>query len=384
MTRYSTPGVYKEDIFPLPGEEFATGVPVFLGYVHTIPSDTGGEKIQPMLINLWTEFEDNFMPSHEGGYLSSAVHGFFENGGAQCYVYPLDREPSAINSLEKALEEIESLDSIDLVCAPDAVISEEAEAIEIQRRILEHCNRSGDRFAILDSLPGSDRDKVLNQSRELTSDRVPVNGALYYPFVKDMYSPGRFVPPCGHVAGVYSRVDGKIGVHKAPANEVVEGVLDLETVITNDLQDSLNPKHINCLRAFSGRGIRVWGVRTLSKQPDWIYINVRRLFLTIGRWIERNMVGVVFNSNDPKLWVRINRELTTYLAELFMKGALKGRSTREAFYIKCDDETNPPEVRDSGTVVTEIGLAPSTPKEFIVVRIIHGASGVMITGPSGT
>lgn len=383
MSTYKTPGVYKEDVFPLPRDEFVTGVPVFLGYTSKIPSDARGKKFQPILINLWSEFEDNFGSHYEGGYLSEAVHGFFENGGAQCYLVPLDRELAAIKSLEKGLETIEDLDSIDLVCAPDVVICEEAEILKMQKKILDHCNNSGDRFAILDLIPDSDQEPVLNRRiGRLISERGPNNGALYYPFIKDLNNPDVFIPPCGHVAGVYSRVDQNIGVHKAPANVVLEGVLDLQTLITNDQQNILNPKHVNCIRSFPGRGIRIWGARTLSMDQNWMYVNVRRLFLTVGRWIERNMIGVVFNSNDPKLWVRINRELTTYFKDLFMKGALKGRSAQEAFYIKCDDETNPPEVRDAGMVVTEIGLAPSIPKEFVVVRIIHGASGVTITGRS--
>jgi phage tail sheath protein FI len=135
------------------------------------------------------------------------------------------------------------------------------------------------------------------------------------------------------------------------------------------------------LRAFPGRGIRVWGARTLSSDPAWTYVSVRRLFLTACRWIERNMVGAVFEPNDPRLWTRISRELTAYFNDLFRQGALQGRTPQEAFYIKCDAETNPLEIREAGSVITEIGLAPGLPNEFVIVRIIHGASGVTITGP---
>jgi phage tail sheath protein FI len=189
------------------------------------------------------------------------------------------------------------------------------------------------------------------------------------------------VPPSGHVAGIYARTDATRGVHKAPANEVIEGVLRLERNITNADQDYLNPKRVNCLRSFPGRGIRVWGARTLGLYDAWTYVNVRRVFLTAVRWINWHMGAVVFEPNDAKLWARIERDLNTYFIEQYRKGALKGRSPQESFYVKCNAETNPPELRESGQVITEIGLAPANPYEFVVVRLIHGASGVSISGP---
>jgi hypothetical protein len=184
------------------------------------------------------------------------------------------------------------------------------------------------------------------------------------------------------VAGVYTRSDREVGVHKAPANAVLEGVVNLERSLSSADQERLNPEGVNCIRGFPGRGIRVWGARTLSNEPAWAYVNVRRIFLTAARWIEANLTDTVFEPNDARLWARIGRELTVYFQGLFERGALKGATAREAFYIKCDAETNPPEQRDQGRVITEIGLAPGLPNEFIVVRIIHGASGVTIAGPS--
>jgi phage tail sheath protein FI len=154
-------------------------------------------------------------------------------------------------------------------------------------------------------------------------------------------------------------------------------------MLTNADQDFLNPKRINCLRSFPGRGIRVWGARTLSGQNEWTYVNVRRLFLTAVRWIEWNMWDVVFEPSDSSLWARIERELTTYFLEQYRAGAFKGASPQEAFYVKCDAETNPAELRDRGQVVTEIGLAPTIPYEFVVVRLIHGPRGVIISGSTG-
>src|SRR5262249_23469464 len=159
----------------------------------------------------------------------------------------------------------------------------------------------------------------------------PLNGALYYPWL--ITSGTRAVPPCGHVAGIYGRSDAKRGVFKAPANEEIIGVLDLETQIDGGIQDNLNPERVNCLRAFPGRGIRVWGARTVGSTPadddPWLYVNVRRLFLTVGRWIDFNMGWTTFEPNDPRLWLRIQRELTTFLAKLQSAGALQGVAPAE-------------------------------------------------------
>ena len=127
-----------------------------------------------------------------------------------------------------------------------------------------------------------------------------------------------------------------------------------------------------------GRGIRVWGARTLSGDPDWQSIGARRVFLTMGRWLERFMAELAYEPNDVRLWVRVTRELTAYLDGLFQRGALKGRSAPEAFFVKCDSETNPPDVTAAGMLVTTIGVALAAPTEFIVVRIINGTSGVSI------
>jgi len=181
------------------------------------------------------------------------------------------------------------------------------------------------------------------------------------------------------VAGIYARTDQHTGVHKAPANEALRGVIDLEIRLTAAQQEALNPAGsaggINCVRAFPGRGIRVWGARTLTDDPAWTYVNVRRLVLTVKRWLDRTMAGVVFEPNDLKLWIRIRREVTAFLRDLFQRGALRGNTPEQAFFVKCDAETNPPEVRALGRVVAEVGLAVQVPSEFVVARIVYGAKG---------
>lgn len=373
------PGVYREKQFGSARRmEFATGVPAFLGVTPTEPlSGVPARHYEPVMLSLWSQFEQHVGKRRHDSYLAYAVHGFFQNGGQRCYVIPL--KDNSRTSLMKGLDAMVPLNGVDLVCTPD-VVKDKDGAFEAQQEVVNRCELLGDRFAILDSRLGDSCDQVWDQ----WSAVVGRNGALYYPWVKVPGFEGGFdlVPPCGHVAGVFARTDRLRGVHKAPANEVLEGIVDLERILTNRDQDYLNPKRINCLRSFPGRGIRVWGARTLSGQTDWTYINVRRLFLTAVRWIDWNMYDVVFEANDSSLWARIERELTAYFTEQFQAGALKGATAQEAFYVKCNAETNPPEVRERSQVVTEIGLAPTIPYEFVVIRLIHGARGATISGPS--
>ena len=183
------------------------------------------------------------------------------------------------------------------------------------------------------------------------------------------------VPPSGHVAGVYARTDDQSGIHKAPANETLEGALDLQLVLDDAGQAPLNALGVNCIRALPGRGVRVWGARTLSGDPAWDYVNVRRLFLTVGRWLEASLTGVAFEPNDLRLWARIGRDVGAFLTDLFQQGALQGETAGEAFFVKCDAETNPPASRDLGQVVTEVGIAPARPNEFLIVRLVNSPGG---------
>ena len=377
------PGVYRyEDFAPRPSE-FSTGVPVFIGTV----SNARKEALkQPLRLHVWPQFGERVLKNAReapDGMLAYAVRGFFQNDGRQCYVIPLDKTTET--TLGEALEISASLD-VDLVCVPDLTQvrpSSGAPDHSLEEMVVKHCE-DHDRFAILDSHQEATNDAVWQQ----WSDIDGKNGAIYYPWVKVRTfgvdgdtEDAIFVPPCGHIAGVFARTDHERGVHKAPANELLEGVLDLKRHLTSQDQDYLNPKRVNCIRSFPGRGIRVWGARTLSGQDEWTYVNVRRVFLTAVRWIHWHLSDVVFEPNDAQLCVRIERELNLYLLGLFQQGALKGRDPREAFYVKCDAQTNPREIRDLGQVVTEIGLAPSKPYEFVVVRLIHGLRGVSVSGP---
>lgn len=376
---YQAPGVYREDVFPARRAALPTGVAAFLGQTSR------GAINQPVRLTRLSQLAEVFGPPPAGRYLAAAVEGFFLNGGTECLVVPLASAADPEAALSGGLAALATRQDLDLVCAPDlhAATQDLAQALRMQSAVLRHCAAEGDRFALLDTVPGSDLSGALAQRHGLDGGDIGDkgdNGALYHPWVQPAGA-ARFVPPCGHVAGVVARCDQRIGVHKAPANEILEGVVDLAARLTGADQARLNPEGINALRAFPGRGIRVWGARTLSHSAAWTYVNVRRLFLTAARWMELNLADAAFEPHDTRLWNRITRELTTYFEELFRAGALKGRTAAESFFVKCDGETNPPEVREIGRVVTVIGLAPAVPHEFVVVRIVHGDGGVEVAAP---
>jgi phage tail sheath protein FI len=200
--------------------------------------------------------------------------------------------------------------------------------------------------------------------------------ALYYPWIQVMdpiTNRPMNIPPSGHMAGIWARNDTTRGVHKAPANEVVQGAIGLAYGTTKGEQDTLNPVGVNCIRAFPGRGIRVWGARTLSSNPSWRYLNVRRLFNFVEKSIENGTQWVVFEPNDQDLWARVRRDIGAFLKTVWANGALFGTTADQAFYVKCDAELNPPESRDLGLLITEIGLCPVKPAEFVVFRISQWA-----------
>ena len=380
---YNSPGVYRQEVFLKAPPVLHTGVPGFVGFAGAPPG--GSLQInQPVALSRKEEFGTTFS-GVSGSFLADAVNGFFDNGGVRCYVVAADSGVDPVQSLVNGIAALAPLEDMDLVAVPDAATLQtysgdpDTDSIaRVQADMLRHCAQEGNRFAILDSWPGAAPEVVTNQCQRLViGQQEPLNGALYYPWLITSSNPNP-VPPCGHVAGIYGRTDSKTGVFKAPANEEIFGVLDLEIQIDNSIQAKLNPARVNCLRAFPGRGIRVWGARTVGSVPgdlNWLYVNVRRLFLTVRRWIDLNMGWATFEPNDPRLWVRIQRELTTFLTNLQRDGALQGATPAQGFFIKCDAENNPPEVRDVGNVIVEIGLAPLAPSEFIVVRIVRLAGG---------
>ncbi|MDN3265492.1 phage tail sheath family protein [Streptomyces sp. CSDS2] len=272
---------------------------------------------------------------------------------------------------------LETIDEITMVAVPDLMSAYQrgdidAEGVRtVQLAVISHCEQMGDRVAVLDTPPGLNAQQV----RTWRNDEAGYDSryaTLYYPWVR-VFDPaaGRntTVPPSGHIAGVWARSDAERGVHKAPANEVIRGAVDLELRLSKGEQDLLNPIGVNCVRAFPGRGIRIWGARTLSSDPAWRYLNVRRLFNYLEESILLGTQWVVFEPNDDRLWSSIRRNVTAFLTEEWRRGALFGRTAEEAFYVKCDRDNNPQESIDQGRVVCEIGVSPVKPAEFVVFRL---------------
>ena len=273
------------------------------------------------------------------------------------------------------LEGLEIAEDATMLCCPDLMSAFQNGSLDrdgvkaVQLAMVAHCERMGNRVAILDPLPGLSPQEV-KKWREKESNIDSKYAALYYPWLRINGPDGQpiDVPPSGFVAGIYARNDTERGVHKAPANEVVRGALGATSQITKGEQDVLNPVGINCIRTFTGRGLRVWGARTVSSDPAWRYINVRRLFNYVEASIERGTQWVVFEPNDPDLWARVRRDIGAFLTGCWRDGMLFGANPSEAFFVKCDAENNPSDVRDRGQLVIDIGLAPVKHAEFVVFR----------------
>ena len=293
-------------------------------------------------------------------------------------------------SERSGIEGLEIADDVTMVCAPDlyaafplapnASEAEKKEALDkikaVQLAMIAHAERMGDRIAILDAPPNM-KPQDVKRWRERDTNYDSKYAALYYPWLQVDGPDGKpiDVPPCGHIAGIYARNDNERGVHKAPANEVIRGALSAQTQITKGEQDVLNPTGVNCIRSFVGRGLRVWGARTLSSDPAWRYVNVRRLFNYVEESIDRGTQWIVFEPNDADLWARVRRDVTAFLTGCWRDGMLFGATPDESFFVKCDAENNPADVRDRGQLVIDVGLAPVKPAEFVVFRFSQYAGG---------
>ncbi|MFF3852930.1 phage tail sheath family protein [Micromonospora sp. NPDC002575] len=281
---------------------------------------------------------------------------------------------------------LEAVDEVTMVAVPDLMGAYQRGAIDlesvkaVQTAVIAHCELMGDRMAILDPPPGLSPQQV----KEWRTDQAGYDSkyaTLYYPWIK-VFDPltgtNRFMPPSGHLAGVWARNDANRGVHKAPANEQIRGAVALETQLTRAEQELLNPLGVNCIRSFPGRGILVWGARTLSSDPAWRYLNVRRLFNYLEESILNGTQWVVFEPNDHMLWARVRRTISAFLVNEWRRGALFGLTPDDAFFVKCDQETNPAESIDAGQVVCQIGVAPVKPAEFVIFQLAQMSGGTSL------
>jgi hypothetical protein len=412
MPTYLTPGIYVEEVSTgaRPIEAVGTSTAGFIG----VAPNSDAHLHEPFAINNWSQFVKEY--SAEGASstpLAQAVYGFFQNGGGRCYVVNVGPKKDLVGNgkQRKGIETLEEVDEVAIVAAPGFSDAASYDAI------LSHCEKLQDRVAILDApengdgfsidqfegvatsgpaktkkgagdaaAPPADTTAAPGGLRPRQSDRG--FGAVYFPYItiRDPFSPKELVnaPPSGHIAGIYARTDATRGVHKAPANETVRGALDLTYRVTREEQGFLNQRGVNCIRLFTTQGIRVWGARTIADQAsEWRYLNVRRLFNQVEESIANGTRWVVFEPNDRTLWKSIRRDVSAFLTLLWRQGALMGATPDEAFFVRCDEETNPPEVIDGGMVVTEIGIAPVKPAEFVIFRIGQSAAGTQIETQGG-
>ncbi|MBL7494818.1 phage tail sheath family protein [Frankia sp. CNm7] len=399
MPQYLTPGVYVEEVpsavKPIAG--VGTSTAGFIGAVAddvTMPLRPGRTGTRPpaadagdsapvrepddfypvaaagtaVLVDSWDAFRANFGDVQPGNaVLANAVYGFFNNGGSRALV---TRVASGTDrNLIAALESFTVLDEIAIVAIPGAVSD------AVQTAIIDHCEHeyAQDRFAVLDGR----RATSLTKAAIAGNVRDSSYAAVYYPWIQIGVDDGGapvYQPPSGHVAGVYARVDAERGVHKAPANEVIRGALGVETTVGRAGQAGLNPGGVNVIRPF-GANVTIWGARTTAAAgaPEWKYIGSRRLFNFIRESIDEGLQWAVFEPNSAELWSKVRRNVTAFLTTVWAGGALLGATPEQAFYVRCDETTNPPEVRDLGQLVAEVGIALVNPAEFVVFRISQWA-----------
>lgn len=271
-------------------------------------------------------------------------------------------------------------DEITIVVMPDIMsLNGDGKALkDLQSKLITHCENAGDRMTILDAPADMVTPQQVLEWRNDTAGYDSKMAALYWPWIEVMDPITKRplkVPPSGHIAGVWCRVDDTRGVHKAPANEIIRGAIGLNFQITHAEQGALNQAGINCIRTFKGRGIRIWGARTMSSDPEWRYINVRRLFNFVSESIMEGTQWSVFEPNDERLWTALQISVSNFLTRVWRDGALFGATPAEAFYVKCDSETNPPEVIEAGQVVCEVGISPVKPAEFVIFRLSQWTGG---------
>lgn len=404
MPTYTWPGVYVEEvpsaIKPIAG--VGTSTAAFIGESDNItaawdstqkagmPLKPNGDTytqaaaLTPTAVNSWTEFTQNFGDFQATNqYLAQAVFGFFNNGGTRCWVERI--LPGG--DVSQAAQNFESIDEISIIAAPLPPDTTTQALTAAQSALVAHCEKMQDRVAILDSPSDVPADQLVITSGTAPTWRpaTDLNGyaAFYFPWilVADPLGskPGDrvAVPPSGHLAGVYARSDTQRGVQKAPANEVIFGALDVSYPVSKILQGTLNPDGVNCIRSFGGT-IKVYGARTLASDtsggnPEWIYINVRRVVNFLRESIDTGTQWVVFEPNAPELWSKIRRNVGAFLNAQWAAGALVGATPQQAFYVRCDETNNPPDVQVLGQVVAEIGVAVVRPAEFVIFRLSQWA-----------
>ena len=359
-------------VIALEGLAFDAAHPRYIGAVlKEHPSRRSDELLNPLAfvagadVNAFTLYAG--LCGTSGGTLISVTGG---NDG----VFPVATSTlAAAQTYDEALLSLEQIDDIAIIASPGYAMY--ADRATIQSRLISHAERMRYRIAVLDT----PKDQTVSQARSIRSEMDSTYAALYYPWVivsnpaarpgNDQIPKEIALPPSGFMAGVYARTDIRRGVWKAPANEIVRGALRFESEITTGQQQVLNPDGVNCLRAFPNRGLRVWGARTATSDPEWKYVNVRRYFIYLEHSIDRSTQWAVFEPNGENLWANITETVSAFLYNEWRSGALLGSKPEESFFVHCNRSTMTQNDLDNGRLICLIGVAPLRPAEFVIFRI---------------
>ena len=372
MSNNDTPGVNMEEASMVtePIEGVGTSTVAFVGGAPQ------GPVLEPTLVTTWDQFEEVFGVldfAGKGFLLPHAVTLFFTNGGQRAYIVRVTEDSAKGRNgvaYRNGLTCLEALNDINLVAMPDTT------DILDQQELIRHCEKIQYRFAIIDS-PSDPREvgdahDVRLQRLKLMS--VKGYAAIYYPWLQ-IQDPRtkriRVVPPCGAVAGIYARSDLQKGVNKAPANEPVLGVLETEVAVDQADQQELDRIQVNVIRKFSGRGILVWGAKTISNDPILKYISVRRTAIYLEKSIFDGTQWITFEPNDETTWALIRQPILEFLQKEWKDGKLVGPKAQDAYFVRCDRTTMTQADIDNGTLIVEVGVALIRPAEFVILRIAH-------------
>ena len=380
MAEFLAPGVYIEEVpgsvHPIEGVSTSTGG--LVGAAHAGPIDTVSGPITSLL-----EFERNFGDrsplAHDGlatmpCFLWHAARAFFDEGGKRLWVTrvfrtgssPAGERPQA-EDVERGLATLDAIEEVAILAAPGASYAGAAtfgaSAAAISAALIAHAELGRNRVALLDPPDGLDVAQVRTWRAQFSSNFA----ALYFPWVLD--PGGALLPPSSFVMGVYARTDIERGVWNAPVNATLHGVAGLEVDVDPTQQSVLNSEGINTLRSFPGRGTLVWGARTLARDPEWKYVNVRRYLIYLEESMRRGLQWAVFEPDADPLWQGVRSAVTDFLINEWRIGALKGSRPEEAFFVRCDRTTMTQDDIDNGRAICLVGVGVVRPAEFIIFRI---------------
>lgn len=354
-----------------PIEPVESAVAAFIGRTAKGP-------LEPTRIRSWSDFTARFGAGVARGMVADAVAGFFDNGGTNAYVVRIGADvaddcPLPLGEYDDASDRLAAVEDVTIVCGPDIWTDIErggdrARATQAQRILIAHCEQRGDRIAVLDAPPGLDADQALAW-RTADGDHDSSFAVLYYPWLKlfdGVAGTAKLVPPCGHVAGVWARTDATRGVHKAATNELVHGVIGVGCAVSRAEQELLEAAGLNCVRAFLGRGVRVWGSKTLSSDRQWQEINVRRVVSHIEASVRRGTRWMSGEVDDVRLRRHLVRSVRTFLFQALLSGALVGESVADAFRVELSEDV-------ADELVCQIGIAARAPGEFTTFRLVRTA-----------